>query len=132
MPKPQIGTSRKTMSCSLAIGLDTGAANVLGTRYSAIDFRESIERQLESCPSVELNFAGVFVTQSFVDELLGPLILRMGASALERLAFSGCSDEAKAILRLVIAARLRDHSARQESRAAVPVNCVYYPLPESP
>jgi hypothetical protein len=120
------------MTCFLAIGSDSDAANVLGTRYSAINFRERIERQLDSCPSVELNFAGAFVTQSFVDELLGPLILRMGASALERLTFSGCSEEAKAILRLVIAARLRDHSARQESRAAVPVNCVHYPQPESP
>ena len=75
------------MTCVLAIGSDSDAANVLGTRYSAIDFRERIERQLESCPSVELNFTGVFVTQSFVDELLGPLILRMGPTALERLVF---------------------------------------------
>ena len=105
------------MTCFLAIRLETGAANVLGTRYSAIGFRERIERQLESCPSVEINFAGVFVTQCFVDELLGPLILRMGASALERLTFSGCGEEEKAILKLVIAARLRDYSARQKAQA---------------
>ena len=119
------------MSCSLAIGLDTGVANVLGTRYSAIDFRECIERELESCPSVEINFAGVFVTQSFVDELLGPLIIRMGASALERLTFSGCGEEAKAILKLVIAARLRDYSTRQAGRASTPADVVRYPQPDS-
>lgn len=44
----------------------------------------------------------------------------MGAGALERLTFSGCGEEAKAILRLVIAARLRDYSARQEPQAAAP------------
>ena len=119
------------MTCFLAIGLDTGTANVLGTRYSAIDFRKRIERQLESCPSVEINFSGVFVTQSFVDELLGPLILRMGMSALERLTFSCCGEEAKAILKLVIAARLRDYSARQEARATVPADFVRHPLPDS-
>jgi STAS-like domain of unknown function (DUF4325) len=108
-------TSRSTMSCVLAIGSNSDAATVLGTRYSAIDFRERIEGQLESCRSVELNFAGAFVTQSFVDELLGPLILRMGASALERLTFSGCSEEAKAIVRLVIAARIRDYTTRQHA-----------------
>ena len=107
------------MTCFLAIRLETGAANVLGTRYSAICFRERIERQLESCPSVEINFTGFFVTQCFVDELLGPLILRMGTSVLERLTFSGCGEEAKAILKLVIAARLRDYSARQKAQATL-------------
>jgi len=131
MQRPRNGTSKKTMTCFLAIGSDTDAANVLGTRYSAIAFRERIERQLESCPSVEISFAGVFVTQSFVDELLGPLILRMGASALERLAFSDCGEEAKAILKLVIAGRLRDHSERQVTRATVPGSCAHYPLPKS-
>ena len=40
---------------------------------------------------------GVFVTQSFVDELFGPMILRIGPAVLQRLAFSGCNDETKAI-----------------------------------
>jgi len=119
------------MTCVLAIGSDTDAANVLGTRYSAISFRERMERQLESCPSVEVNFAGALVTQSFVDELLGPLILRMGSIALERLSFSGCGEEAQAILKLVIAGRLRDYFARQEVRAARPVDSVHHQTPES-
>jgi hypothetical protein len=100
----------KTTTCFLAAELNTGAANVLGTRYSARNYRERIEKQLESRLAVEINFAGVFVTQAFVDELLGPLILRTGPSAFERLTFSGCGQEAMAILKLVIAARLRDHS----------------------
>ena len=100
------------MTGFVAIGSDSGAANVLGTGHSAIHFRGRIEQQLESYPSVEIGFAGAFVTQSFVDELLGPLILRMGPIALERLAFSGCGEEAKAILKLVIAGRLRDHTVQ--------------------
>ena len=128
MRRPRNGTSGKAMSCYLPIGL--GTATVLGTRYSAIDLRNRVERQLECCPSVKIDFAGVFVTQAFVDELLGPLILRMGASALERLTFSGCGEESKAILKLVTAARLRDHSVRQEARATAPADFVRYPVPD--
>jgi len=131
MRRPRNGTSGKTMSCFLAIVSDSDAGNVLGTRYSAIKFRERMERQLESCPSVEINFAGVLVTQAFVDELLGPSILRLGESVLGRLTFSGCGEEAKAILKLVIAARLRDSSARQEARAPLSVDFDCSPLPNS-
>ena len=63
------------MTCTLAISSATGPADVLGTRYSAIELRESIEQQLESCQTVQIDFNGVFVTQSFVDELFDPMIL---------------------------------------------------------
>jgi hypothetical protein len=58
---------------------------------------------------VQIDFTGAFVTQSFVDELFGPLILREGPGVLERLAFSGCSEDTRAILNLVFAGRLRDY-----------------------
>jgi STAS-like domain of unknown function (DUF4325) len=101
------------MTCVLAIAANVDTGTVLGTRYSAIEFREQVERQLEICRSVQIDFGGIFVTQAFVDELLGPVILRIGSAALERLEFSGCNEDAKAIVRLVIAARLRDYSARR-------------------
>ena len=129
MRKPTQRTPIKTMTGFLAIGSDTDTASVLGTRYSAINFRERMEQQLESCPLVEINFAGAYVTQAFVDELLGPLILRMGSIALERLTFSGCGEEAKAILKLVIAGRLRDHFARREMRAGPSVDSAHCRLP---
>ncbi|MEJ1962863.1 MAG: STAS-like domain-containing protein [Gammaproteobacteria bacterium] len=102
------------MSCILAIAPDTDSVNVLGTRHSAIAFRERITRQLESCQTVQLDFVGIFVTQSFVDELFGPLILRMGPGLLDRLAFSGCGEDTRAILNLVFASRLQDFSSRQQ------------------
>jgi STAS-like domain of unknown function (DUF4325) len=102
------------MTCVLAIAATVDAGTVLGTRYSAIAFREQVERQLETCRSVQIDFGGIFVTQGFVDELLGPVILRMGPVALQRLEFAGCNEDARAIVHLVIAARLRDYSARRD------------------
>ena len=107
------------MTCTLAIASATGPVDVLGTRYSAIELRESIEQRLESCQNVQIDFNGVFVTQSFVDELFGPMILGMGPAVLQRLAFSGCNDETKAILSLVFASRLHDFASRQQTRRAV-------------
>ena len=107
------------MTCTLAIASATGPVNVLGTRYSAIEIRESIEERLESCQTVQVDFSGVFVTQSFIDELFGPMILRMGPAVLQRLAFAGCGDEAKAILSLVFAGRLQDFASRQQTRRPV-------------
>jgi len=106
------------MSCTLAIASNNESVNVLGTRYSAIALRERITRQLESCQTVQIDFVGVFVTQSFVDELFGPLILRMGPSVIERLTFSGCGEDTRSILSLVFASRLQDYSSRQNGTSA--------------
>lgn len=99
----------------LTIASNNPLVSVFGTRHSAIDFREQIEERLELCDLVKIDFSGMFVTQSFVDELLGPLILRMGPAALQRLAFTGCNQETRAVLQLVFAARLEDFAARQAS-----------------
>jgi hypothetical protein len=103
------------VTCVLAIAPEGGSVNVLGTRHSAIDLRKRVALQLDVCQTIEISFEGVDVTQSFVDELFGPLILRMGPRVLERFAFSGCNDEARAILKLVFASRLRDFSSRHAS-----------------
>ena len=99
------------MTCVLAIASDDASVRVLGARHGAVQFRDRLARQLESGDTVQVDFTGAFVTQSFVDELFGPLILRAGPSVLEKLAFSGCSDDTRAILNLVFAGRLRDYSA---------------------
>jgi hypothetical protein len=103
------------MTCVLPISSEDESVSVLGTRHSAIDFRDRIGRQLESCQTVQVDFRGIFVTQSFVDELFGPLILRMGPALLERVVFSGCNDDTKAILNLVFASRLQDFSAQRRT-----------------
>jgi hypothetical protein len=99
------------MSYSIHLG---SLANVrlLGTRYLAKRIRPSIEQILQESEPLELDFTGVEVTQSFLDELLGPLLLREGSSALDHIAFRGCSDSAKAVITFVVSGRLRDFERR--------------------
>ncbi|HEY4213163.1 MAG TPA: STAS-like domain-containing protein [Steroidobacteraceae bacterium] len=104
------------MACTLTIASGTEPLRVLGTRYGAVHLRERVEERLASCDSVNVDFGGTFVTQSFVDELFGPLILRMGPAVLQRLIFSGCGEDTQAILKLVFASRIRDFSSRQSTR----------------
>jgi hypothetical protein len=73
---------------------------------------------LESCQAVHVDFNGTFVTQSFVDELFGPLILRMGPILLQRLVFLGCGEDTRAILKLVFASRMQDYSSRLPGQRA--------------
>jgi len=107
------------MTCTLTIASNTDSEKVLGTRYSAVSLRQHVEERLETCESVQVDFGGVFVTQSFVDELFGPLILRMGPTVLQRLVFLRCSEDTQAILKLVFATRIRDFSSRQLDQRAV-------------
>ena len=106
------------MTCTLTIASNTGSERVLGTRYSAISLRQHVEERLQTCESVRVDFSKVFVTQSFVDELFGPLILRIGPSVLQRLVFLGCSEDTQAILKLVFASRIQDFTSRQMSQCA--------------
>ena len=48
-----------------------------------------------------LDFAGVAVTQSFVDELVGSLILRHGPEILQRIVFKNFSDDTRSIMEFV-------------------------------
>ena len=70
----------------------------LGTRFSARPLREELERMLASGNEVALDFSGVEATQSFIDELIGPLVLRLGPDLLPLLIFKSCSDELKTIV----------------------------------
>jgi hypothetical protein len=98
--------------------------NLLGTRFSAKKIRESIDAALLSSENVEVDFTGVEVTQSFVDELLGPLILQAGAGLLDRLAFRGCSQNVQAVIRFVVSSRILDFANLQPTppAQAIPVS----------
>jgi len=67
--------------------------------------REQAEFALARGSEVAFDFAGIEVTQSFVDELIGALILRHGPDVLERLVFKSCSDDVRAIVEFVAADR---------------------------
>ncbi len=95
------------MTASIAISTFSNL-NLLGTRFIAKTIRTSIEDALSHSDHVEVDFSGVEVTQSFIDELLGPLLLRKGPQLLTRLAFRGCSENAQAVIRFVVTERLSE------------------------
>ncbi|MGF6807656.1 anti-anti-sigma regulatory factor [Paraburkholderia sp. Clong3] len=87
-----------------------------GTRSRAFEFRDQIEQQLDAdVERVVIEFSGVSATQSFIDELLGVLVVERGAGVVRRLVFKGCSDDLRAIIRFVLNDRieqLEDAQAR--------------------
>ncbi|MDR7375477.1 hypothetical protein J2X19_000135 [Rhodoferax ferrireducens] len=91
----------------------------LGTRPAAIPYRQQIETSIELGKVIVLDFAGVEATQSFVDELIGVVVLHHGRSVLELVKFRGCSDDMKAVIRFVISDRARQHD--EEKSASRPV-----------
>lgn len=85
-------------------------AQFLGTRYRAREIREQLDALLAGADEVVLDFTGMrSVTQSFIDELLGVLILRHGPEIVQRLVFKGCSEDIKEIISFVVSTRTEDH-----------------------
>jgi len=85
---------------SLAAGSET--VRTLGMRASATPFRKQIEKQLDGGSTVVIDFSNRDATQSFVDELVGDLVLRRGRSVVSKISFRNCSDEVKSIIKFVI------------------------------
>lgn len=87
---------------------------LVGSRLSAAPIREEVEVALAQGAEVVLDFSGVEATQSFIDGLIGVLILQNGPDVLGRVVFKSCSDDVKAILQFVAADRcdqyLKTHS----------------------
>ncbi|MDD4928065.1 MAG: STAS-like domain-containing protein [Gallionella sp.] len=87
---------------------------LVGPRLSATPIREKIEISLAQGEEVVLDFSGIEATQSFIDGLVGVLVLQHGPDVLGRLVFKSCSDDVKAILQFVAADRcdqyLKAHS----------------------
>lgn len=72
-----------------------------GMRAAAIPIRNQAEAALADGGDVVLDFAGIAVTQSFIDELVGSLILRDGPEVLQRIVFKNCSDDTRSIIEFV-------------------------------
>jgi len=83
----------------------------LGSRYSGQPIRDKLETLLleNSNEGVILDFDGVSVTQSFIDEVIGFLILKYGANILKQIVFKNCSQDVKAILNFVSKSRVQDY-----------------------
>jgi len=80
-------------------------SSMIGMRSTARPIRQQIEQALSAGQEVVINFTGVAVTQSFVDELLGSLILRDGPGVMQRIVLKGCSEETRGIIRFVASDR---------------------------
>ena len=88
--------------------------HLVGARASAMPLRERVEEMLAQGTEIVFDFSAVEATQSFIDELVGVLILRHGPDVLGRLIFKSCSDDVRAIIEFVAADRcdqyIKNHS----------------------
>lgn len=78
---------------------------LIGPRIAATPILEEVELALNRQLEVILNFNGVEATQSFIDGLIGALILKRGPDVLEQLIFRACSADVKAIIQFVASDR---------------------------
>ena len=83
--------------------LDTVAT--LSRREGAQAKRQDIEDHLSAGGIVELDCSATDATQSFMDELVGILVLERGPVVLQSLRFRGCSRDMKAIINFVVSDR---------------------------
>ncbi len=79
--------------------------HLIGARATASSLREQVEVALAQGQEIVFDFSGVDATQSFIDELIGVLILSNGPEILDRLVFKSCSDNARAVIEFVAADR---------------------------
>jgi hypothetical protein len=79
--------------------------HLVGARSTAMPLREQVETALAEGAEIVFDFSSLGATQSFIDELVGVLILRHGPDILERLIFKSCSDDVRAIIEFVAADR---------------------------
>nr|WP_288356727.1 STAS-like domain-containing protein [uncultured Pseudomonas sp.] len=94
---------------STQISLATGSETIrtLGMRSTATPIRMKIENEISIGNAVSIDFSNKDATQSFVDELVGALVLKYGRPVLSQISFKNCSDDLKSIIRFVINDRVQ-------------------------
>jgi len=91
--------------------------HMIGMRSTALPLRRMIEGALADGDEVSIDFSGIEVTQSFVDELLGAVILKHGAQVMSRVVLKGCSTNTRGIVRFVATDRATQFvSSSQQAR----------------
>lgn len=89
--------------------------HLVGSRVAAAPLREELEIAFaQHGAEATLDFTGITTSQSFVDELVGVLVLRHGPDVLARIVFKGCSDDVRAIIEFVVTDRC-DQYIKQHS-----------------
>jgi hypothetical protein len=84
---------------------DLAKSRTIGIRALAVPIRVEACQAIAQGEDVIFDFSGVGVTQSFVDELIGSVILKEGPTVLSKMVFKGCSVDVRAILKFVTADR---------------------------
>jgi len=98
------------MASMIKLGLSEKARVFHGSRAAGQQLRFEIEDALNAHDRVTLDFSGVgVVTQSYIDEAVGVLILQFGPSVLQRLSFKNCNEDVKAVLNYVAGTRSEDY-----------------------
>ena len=77
----------------------------LSRREAAQPIRIGIDSHLAEGEMIEVDCARAEATQSFMDELVGILVLERGPKVLQQLRFRGCSPDMKAIINFVVSDR---------------------------
>lgn len=88
----------------------------LGGRTRATEWRQQLLEQLNTGSLLELDFEGIEATQSFVDELIGVIVLERGPDVMKRFRFRRCSDDMKAIINFVVSDRAAQYAATPRRR----------------
>ncbi len=79
-------------------------------RYVATPIRHKLELFLEDHKNIILDFSRVpNATQSWVDELLGKLVLKDGKELLNRIQFKNCTPNLRELIKFVVTDRVQDH-----------------------
>ena len=97
-----------SLTMSHRIALADGSVKFLGSRYAARSYRAAISSYLSYETEVCIDFAGVAVGTSFVDELVGGLIVAYGSDIIQRLIFQNCDTNTQGLLRYVVGTRLAE------------------------
>lgn len=84
-------------------------ANFLGTRYIGREIRMTLESMLDKNEKVTIDFNSIDFTQSFIDELIGVLIITRGPKIIEKIIFKNCPEDSKDIIKFVVSDRLNDY-----------------------
>ncbi len=104
------------MNRQFKLGDSAKARAFHGSRASGQLLRMELEEALQTEDRVTLNFVGVgIVTQSFIDEVVGVLILEYGPEILQRLSFKGCNEDVQAVIHFVAASRSEDFLSKQRA-----------------
>lgn len=95
-------------------------------RYMAMPMRRELEEFLRDHDIIIIDFHNVpDATQSWVDELLGKLILREGKALLKRVQFKNCTPNLKELIKFVVTDRVRDHEKMVADSTLTPENSIF-------